>query len=420
MKEKHRSSLAERISLLGSVMTLEMNHWSLFGLYVFLMLIFYNISGEMPPHIMIFVGLGIFPLLFFFLNRLFAKSFPFLGSSILVLVIWIMIPIPYVVKLDGFVFAAIYLIAECRRRFLRDNDPVIPIPAITGVVLAFVASGFTHYVLGPDWDRQLRAGVILCLLLLFLQLYLNQLQKFTRFNESTVGYLPVREMYRSGFSTTLLFSGLLAVALIIAGQFEAIQRGFRYLLGKFREFIVWFFSHFHPEEGPSGEVPEDLHLSDPATMQIQEGVQEPWPIWTVLSYLIFGVIIAVVVYYAAMGLFKLFLFLVKHRTAEVYSDSEEEGVMDLHERLSRAARRRFFGPDGKSVNDRIRRHYATHFAKRRESAGPGDPLRSPGKHTARALERISGSSGWSAIYEKARYSGRECTEEELAAFKGKL
>ncbi len=420
MADKQKSSLSERIALLGSVMTLEMNHWSLFGLYVFLMLIFYNISGGMPPHILIFVGLGIFPLIFYFLNRLFTKSFPFLGLSILVLAIWVVIPISYVVKLDGFFFGAIFLLSECRRRFLRDNDPVIPIPPVTGVALAFVASAFTHYVMGPEWDRQLRVGVILCLLLLFVQLYLNQLQKFTRFNESTVSYLPVREMYRSGFSTTLIFSGLLAVALIIAGQFEAIQRGFQYLIGKLKEFVIWILSHFAPEEGPSMEVPEDLHLSDPATMQMLGESQGPSPVWQVLSYLLFGIIIAVVVYYAATGLFKLFLYLYKHRAVEVYSDSEEEGVTDLHERLEREARRRIFGPAGKSVNDRIRRHYATHFAKRREEAATGDPLRHPGKHTARQLEKLSGTSGWSAIYEKARYSGRECTEEELAAFKGKL
>ncbi len=312
----------------------------------------------------------------------------------------------------GFVIYSLWL----RFRTQDFTAEPLPLPLVFGI--SFFCLFLQHYQGDDAWDLYYRMSLILVFLLYAVILFLQSYEDFLTVNRLSTGKIPFQEIFRSGIHSTTTFVLLSGMVLFLISQFawlkpflQILRNGIlmvlRFLFGLFPtdsmepEFII-------EQSGGSGEMP-------------LPGSEDPFILWVILEYIAIIALFIVAVYFLYRGIRKLIAFL--RDRMHFLPESEKEAMpenSDIRERLE--------GISGRSVsNDKKRFSFLfpdaaqkirNMYQKKMNTCGLAKERIS--FYTARDAEMALDTPGMAEIYEKARYSGIPCTEEDVRQMKNKL
>ncbi len=312
----------------------------------------------------------------------------------------------------GFVIYSLWL----RFRTQDFTAEPLPLPLVFGI--SFFCLFLQHYQGDDAWDLYYRMSLILVFLLYAVILFLQSYEDFLTVNRLSTGKIPFQEIFRSGIHSTTTFVLLSGMVLFLISQFawlkpflQILRNGIlmvlRFLFGLFPtdsmepEFII-------EQSGGSGEMP-------------LPGSEDPFILWVILEYIAIIALFIVAVYFLYRGIRKLIAFL--RDRMHFLPESEKEAMpenSDIRERLA--------GISGRAVsNDKKRFSFLfpdaaqkirNMYQKKMNTCGLAKERIS--FYTARDAEMALDTPGMAEIYEKARYSGIPCTEEDVRRMKNKL
>ncbi len=412
MKIKH-------VEYVKEILTEQMNHWTLFPLVMTIMGISRDLTGIRNPDLLLWEVCSLIPFLLFLLRWRIKRFYVFALSHIGILgvVLGINSINPSFVGGICICAALAYAVLSLMMQ-MKDKLYTAPIQLPVGVAISAVAIWLQHYQGTKDWDSYYIFCLVGTISLFFVIFYLQHYLEFLAVNQSSAGYLPASEMFRSGLGLTLAYTFLGAVVLIVSTHFEWLSQIVSYL----KEFMIWIlrllFSNL-PQGSPEEEQQIMEQFSDtPVDAFLPR--EEPFWLWGVLWHIVVFVFLAVVFLGVAKLLIRLLswlrVFLVSHGSRE---DLHEESIFDVRERCEieqkhGKKKQPFFG--SLSSRERIRKLYKRKLLS--SSVQMPEKERNLLEYrTAREWESTLETEGMAEIYERARYSDREVTTMDVKQMK---
>ncbi len=372
-----------------------------------------------------YLPLGLVPILFYHLRDR-AKAFwtLFLGHVILMTVglILPLYPDPADRVITG-IFLLIYLIYSLNIRVGagRAEDKSMPKAVVFGMTAGAL---FLLKVQGGDlYLEEMVWNLILCIMIAMINDFLEEYCRFLFVNESSTGYIPAEAILKRGLYPVLIFDLILGITMLCLTHMEVLTRFWNSLMELLKRFTRWFFSHFQAVEVTEEELlekePLQMQEMDPAMMRVDT---EPALIWVILQ----NIMIVAVEIFLVLGFFYICIRLVRflrdsmgYRMKLELPDPGEEGE-DIREKLDRPKETRSFVRkifSKESNNDKVRRVFRT-YIKGRKSAFSSVGNRKVGSLTVGEWEKTLEDGDPHRhpayrIYEAARYSGRQVSEDEV-------
>ena len=408
MKIKH-------IEYANEVLIEQMNHWMLFPLVLTAMGIGRKLTGMNEPDLLLWELCSLFPLMMFLIrqkvNRFYVFALLHVGIVGFVLLLNYIFPSfrGGICVAAAFVYAVLSLLMQMKGKLYSE-----PIQLPVGVVISAGAILLQHYQGTDSWDAYYTITLIGTIALFFIVFYLQRYLDFLTVNQSSAGYLPASEMFRSGLGLTLGYTMLGIVVLFISTHITWLSDFLRYI----KEFIIWLlrllFSNL-PQDAPEEEQ-EIINQVMDAPMDDALPRGEPFWLWEVLWQIVGFVILVAIIVVLAKLLIKFFRWLqayfVMYRTKE---DVQEENAFDIRERCdleknTDKKKQKFL--EVFSYRERIRKLYK----KKLLSASILMTEREKNRleyDTAREWEGKLKTEGMAALYEQARYSEHEMTGTDV-------
>ncbi|MDR2043043.1 MAG: hypothetical protein LBQ15_01485 [Clostridium sp.] len=436
---KETLSFKEKIRLGDLFAVTQMNHWALLplGLTIF------GLAGSERWSLLLYGVCGLVPFALSLLRRNISSFFPwkdaFLRNVFLPrrraalrapwedflpfmivhgcvgVLFWFL---PKGGGIPGILLTAYLMVCLARSVFLRlktddwMDRPVHPAAAVSlNAVLLFLQ----HYRGRKDWDGCYLAAMLLFFICYSFHDYLKHYRLFLEFNGSSTGYMPQREMLRSGLGLVFLYSlfGVSVLFLSAGGQWlSAVPTQLGNLLLWLLRRLFALLGNGEEEVGAEetgAEEPVDLRQE---AMQLEPG--ESFWLWEVLENILLAATVAVLAALAFYGVWKLIRYLMsRFRFRGKQQGVRTETAQEVREKCGIArkqARPRdflaFLRP-----GEQIRRIYKKKVWERRERL-PKEPVLLAA-YTAKECAARCDLPGLAALYEKARYSPEECTPEDV-------
>lgn len=412
----------KRIEIANEILTEQMNHWLLFPLVLTFMGVVNKMFGMGDPALLAWVLCSLIPLAFFVfrckLENLLLFLLAHLGTAVLV---FVFSGQSILTRVLCTACVAGYMIQSFLLRLKQDTVFTTGFHPMFGVGLAAVAALFQYYQGTRGWENYYNFSLIAAITLFFIIYFINHYLHFLSMNQSSAGYLPAPEMFRSGMGLILVYTLLGAGILVISMQFEwlaGILTPIRDLLLSFLRFLVSLIS-------PSEEFPDSI--IEEAAPSAQEGMGNmPLPLgetfwlWKVLEVILlaaFGIAVVIGIYRLLRSLFKLLLkYMVFHHREKTVDTGEAIDVREKCE-IEKDAGKKSWNPfSALSYRERIRKLYKKKLAAttaRTDVEGKDHPE----LYTAREWERKLALSGMADLYEQARYSDQEITGADVKQMK---
>lgn len=411
--ERAFSMKIKHIEYAKEVLTEQMNHWMLFPLVLTVMGISRTVTGIHKPDLLLWELCSIFPLIMFIIrckvNRFYIFALLHVGIAGLVLgLLYIPSFRGGVCVVAAFVYAALSLRMQMKGRLYSE-----PIPLPVGVAVSAVAILLQHHQGTDSWDAYYTITLIGTIVLFFIIFYLQHYLDFLAVNQSSAGYLPASEMFRSGLGLTLGYTLPGAAVLFISTHFTWLSDILHYV----KDFLIWLLRLLLSNLS-QGTPEEDEIINQVVDTPIDNVLPGGEPFWLleVLWQILGCIILAAVIVVLTKLLFKfirwLHAYLVMHRAKE---DVQEENAFDVREKCdleknTEKKKENFFGSF--SYRERIRKLYKKKLLSASIQMSEQEKNRLA-YDTAREWEEKLKTKGMAALYEQARYSDREVTGTDV-------
>ncbi len=312
----------------------------------------------------------------------------------------------------GFVIYSLWL------RFRTQDSLSEPLSLPLAFGISFFCLFLQHYQGYDAWDLYYRMSLILVFLLYAVILFLQSYEDFLTVNRLSTGKIPFQEIFRSGIRSTTTFVLLAGMVLFLISQF-AWLKPFLQVLRSGLLMVLRFLFGLLPADTTEPEVVIEQNTGS-GEMPLLEN-EDPFILWVILEYIAIIALLIVAVYILYRGIRKFIAFL--QDRMHFLPESEIEAMTensDIRERLERISDRSvsndkkgfsFLFPD---ATQKIRHMY------QKKMNASGLAKMSISFYTARDAQKALGITGMAEIYEKARYSGIPCTEEDVRQMKNKL
>ncbi len=419
----------ERLELVIEILTSVMNHWIFFPMVMTALSVSMRLLGkpvEGSPDFLLWTVCGLIPIVLF-LARYYAERFwlfVLCHGGVLAAALAASALLSAGQAVLCVVCTAAYIIYSFVLR-LRENASVYSgsIHPLTALGLTVAANFLFHREDGmPDWDRYylfILIGVFACYLIIH---YLKHYLSFLRVNRSSAGYLPAREILRSGIGFVLpytLFGVLILLLSLNVTWLEPILD----VLKAGTIFLLRILFMLLPKGGDAGElIPMENTGSNDASGLEGLPVGEAFWLWELLEYA------AVILFFCgcACVLFRAVKWLIRNVKEKFDSNKTDSGnihtgqedVFDVREKCriekkehngSRAGLFQRFTPV-----ERVRRLYKKRVLSGRLEKEDRDKLK---YMTARECGDALSLPDMAGLYEQARYSDRETTAEDVKRMK---
>lgn len=414
-----------KLELLHEIITEQMNHWLLYPIALTVMGSAERYMNHPGPNVTLWALCGLFPVLFFLIRDRSKRFLPFLLLHLAAAA-----PAFFIAPFKTVEF---FLCAACGIGYLvhsflikmRDEEPYTePLHIVFGLLVSAVFILLLHYQRKRDWDFYFVIALVCVFALYALTLYIRQYLEFLSVNESSAGYLPVSEMFRSGFGLVTGYSILGMVLLILLGNIgnydgleEAIKRWGQNILRK----IASLFRTPNPEH----ETLTEAEMLSSEFLPTEAGSPGLHLFWRILEIVGLVVLSAALAYFLIRGIIFLVRFL-RERFSRLFARKKNEqeslDVVDVREwcgtSLNEPVKRRKFA-ELLSFEQRIRRLYKKHIRDSAQTLTKGD-IRALRFLTPRECGQRLKEEQMAVIYEQTRYSNREATQDTLRQMKNAL
>ena len=242
-------------------------------------------------------------------------------------------------------------------------------------------------------------------------------------NSNSASHIPTVEMFRSGIGLVLIFS-LLGLLLLCLTANLTWLRGVVDELGRILLSVFLFIIHLiSGQKGEDTPLPEDIPLNLSENTSVgEEMAGETFWLWSLLED-IFLIAVAVVVVVAVVvmvvvGIVKLIRAIRDKMARSPVSELRtfDEEVIEVHEKMeiSQESKPRFSNPFTRlAPAARIRELYRKKLLSSKALLVKGNNVAALGLYTARESAVKLDREKLASIYEKARYSEKECTSEDV-------
>ena len=391
---KQETRKQEKIIAGADILATQMNHWTLFSIAITV-----AILGKREPPFALWTLCAFLPVLFFLIRRYTNRFLLMAGSHLLCLILLFSSPVSgLAVKILLILYGIGLTVYSFSLRIRTEErlDGIISPPAAVGII-AF-SLFLLHYEEHFEADPYFTSIIVFYFICYYIRCYFQHYLYFLTVNTGSTGYIPRREIFLSGarLSATFTLFGMAAVLLVsnwnwLAQLYRALKQGIIWLRDK--GFFALIASFFQQEsEQPPAQMGE-LSPAAPASMALEAG--EPGLFWQILEKVI-GILVPVLL----LLLLGLFLFRFIKMMCERFR----------HKKL--------FVNGVSADNSRdIREKYEM---KKEEKAQRGFwTFLNPNSYTSRECGSLLQEEQLARIYEKARYSGEECTREDIRKASGK-
>lgn len=405
-----------RIETASEIVVTQMNHW----FYISVALTALGLFNSTEPYMLLCACLGVLPLYGYLIREKVEMFVLFMLLSVLPAAVSFLLPIgDAYAKSLLVIFALFYAVYSI---FLRTRSESGVETAVSPVVAFCVAGGL--YILQNSqrdikWDRYYILAMLVYFAGFLIQYFMKHFLTFMKVNDSSASNIPERDIFATGMRQTLLFTVGVTAFLALVGNIDWLAA----FLRKVKQVIVAFISkylQFTPKKG--ADLSYIGTRLETGAGGFFDNPPEPALIWVILQYVALvavGVGLLVAVCY---GIFKGYQALKKGfgvaRHVEEQKLAEND---DIHEKVEilrkeREKRRNVF--EALSLTERIRKIYRKKVEKERYTLVADGDVRGLSFLTAKECCEALKSPGLKNAYEKARYSGANCTSEDLKAAKG--
>lgn len=411
----------KRIKILSELLTEQMNHWMLYPLALTFMGILREASGTGSPSLLLWIACGLFPIVFFLLRCKIGHLFPFIFLHLVIALFTLLIPNRYLaVKILCVVCALGYTLYSHILRLKQDSlySSVLPLPV--GIAVSALAIWLQHSQGTKEWDAYYWFTLIVVTALYLIISYIDRYLDFLTLNQGTAGFLPAREMFRSGMGLAIGYALLGSFILFLSSQFEWMAGILQPLKRLLLRFLRFLFSNL-PEPEPDGDIlPEEMMSMEQMDGDMLPKPSKPFWLWKVLEAIAVFLFICAVVAAVVVLIFKLVQLIRKHLVLGMFKQNAQlEDAVDIREKCEfekRSGRKRQRLFNFLSSRERIRKLY------QKKLMSSSDIIQDTDKsfldiYTAREWEPKLEAEGMAEVYERARYSNREVTSADVRRMK---
>ena len=415
----------KKLELLHEIITEQMNHWLLYPVALTVMGSAEKYMGHPGPNAVLWALCGIFPFLFFLIRDRIKRFLPFLLLHLAAAApAFLLAPFKSAEFFLCVACGVCYLIHSFMIGMKSDRPYAEPLHPVISLMVSALSVLLLHYQGKRDWDAYFVIVLAVVLGLYALTLYIRQYLEFLTVNESSAGYLPVSEMFRSGFGLVTGYAILGVVLLILAGNignydglWEAVKRWVRNILSK----LAPLFRIPNPEQ----ETLTEAEMLPSEFLPTEAGSSGLHLFWKILEIVGLVVLLAAMAYYLIRGIIFMVRFLREHFArlfARKRSIREGLDVVDIREKcgtsLKEPVKRRKF-TELLSIEQRIRRLYKNRILASVQTLTKGD-VQALRFLTPRECGKRLEEEQMAAIYERTRYSNLEATQETLREMRNAL
>lgn len=417
----------KRITLLREILVTQMNNLALFPLAA----VIFHMGGYPSGTEYLWLTTGVVPIVFYLLRIKINNFFIFISAHFAVI-----LAVRFI--FSNFEGASVYVIASfayavysiiIRMRSMDFQDSRLPMAVAAGI--AVIALFFLRYAWAVDnYDMQISRTFIISFGLSLLVTYLENYINFLIVNRSSTGHIPAKEIFFSGSFMSVACAIFMMLLLFLTsgiGWLQIILKGIGRVVSNILRAI---FSMIGPDE--RGIFVDDTHVDGGVMPKIQE-MGEPALIWKLLTILATAALAVLTVYLSFCIGKRIYLFIrgrMEYKGLE--ADNKALGsVTDVREKCSIQEKE---SSKGKSLfknllnrlssGEKIRKLYKKYVLKNCYTASQtadaelrnSDP-HSPEFMTAGEWGKALSNPDMAVIYDKARYSGVECTTEDYKLMK---
>lgn len=404
-----------KIILLRELLVTQMNFWALFPVMLTLLILSGVMQGNEPPVLIWCLMMSFLPFALYFLRQYVPSPRIFMALHIGIIVFLHLVLAGSGMIRFASVGMGIVLIVNSiylRLRFGTYEDKVMP---PVGAVLIAGGCFFLLQVQGYlQWKGLVCFLLILVLCLYFLIYFIEKYLSFLSVNEGSASHIPEKEIFRSGMKLALGYTMLGALILFLTADItwlNGIADLLKQVLIAFVSIVIYLF----------------MSMGKPMELQYQQSGQGGGPLFpndasesfwlwdalTVIALLAIGVGITIAAYKGIRSAIRYLHGNWEQKFQEPQAPQLSEDN-DRRERLQTDGVRKKRGrilPKFLSVNERVRRLYHKQALR---LGTDSDRLR---RMTARECAGRLQMPVLGETYEKARYSGQECTAAELRRMK---
>lgn len=314
-----------------------------------------------------------------------------------------------------------YLFRSCWLR-IRTADQkekgMYPAFAVGIIAVSFMIAG--HSGLSKKngtWDIYYIMAAVATLGLFFIKFYLEHYLYFLVVNDSSAGYLPAREIFRSGVKMALLYTAAGVAVLFLTSGMEWLAG----LMGKLGNWLLLLLKRLlrgiNDEPAEEEILPQTgLEAAPPPVLE----AAEPSRILVILQQIFLLAVVFLILTAVVLGiLFLIHYLLVRFRNKAQTDELVLEEVSDVREKFQeeKPDRRKKSSFDFLKPRERIRRIF-----KKRVLNGKNEIMK---KRKGRFLQYLTARECTDSLeqellgnlYEKARYSEEECTIQDVRALR---
>lgn len=403
------------LETIKDIIHIERNHWIFLPVVVTISHFLLSLTGEESPVLLLWTVWGIFPVGFYVLRMKLQRFIPFLLAHLGLVLLVILVPGGTTDRIMG---GCIVLFYAARSFYLRlkGNIPPGAVHPAVAIGISVFCTYLQHYLGTRRWDTVqllvITGGMILFLVLYYMEHYLE----FLSFNESSAGYLPAAEMFRSGMGLVSVYTLAGAFLLLLgtnATWLETIVNAIKSLLLSGLRFLFSLI----PDQKAQEAVPqvEEPLPGDSGGMEewLPEG-GEPSLIWEILEVVVILALVCGLLYLGLRLLVWVIRFIRSHFVAgpgreEAVSDSIQDHREKCDAPGKKAGSRQNFWAF-LSPGERIRRRYKKKLITHADTLSPGN-VPGLGLLTPRESAEKLCCMDMASIYEKVRYTEEPVTEE---------
>lgn len=413
-----------KLDLLHEFLAEQMNHWMLFPAVLMVM----GLSGAYlrrgAPNILLWVLCGLLPPLFFLMRDRVRHFFPFLLLHIAVASPALLFPFGN--SIERFLSAACsigYMLHSFYVRMKGKSPYTVPFHPSVGIILAIISIILQHYQGEKGWDIYYVISLAVSLAIYALVMYIQQYKDFLAINESSTGFLPAAEMFRSGFLLVLFYVIPGAFLLILFASIGDLGNLWAAVKSRVILLLRSLFARFNQEGQLTEPLPDTEMPLDEFTPQIMDA-SKTWMIWRVLEIIAFVVMSLALVIFLVWAVIAVIQF-IRSRFARGFTHKknvrDDEEDIDFREKCeieSIPLRRRRFS-EFLSPAQRIRRLFKKRLLTDVQFLADGNPQRLGLLTPKECGERLD-EQQMARIYEQVRYSAKEATNDTLRQMKSAL
>jgi hypothetical protein len=403
------------IVLLREFLVTQLNYWILFPGVFTLLGLCAGVETVFPAGLSFLLPLSLVPFLLYFCRVRLKNPVLFAATHILVLAAPALIPFHGMIRLVCWGLAAGFTGYSIFLRLHEGSWEDKGLPPLFAVIFAGICLFMLQYYHCDQWRNVLYASVIWAIALFFVISYIESYLNFLMVNEGSASHIPEREIFRSGMRLTIeytLCGSLVLMATADITWFKSLLNLISYGLRSILAFVFQFISSDQSEY----PIASEKETAPAAAPGIPDAKAESFWLWDVLGYIIFAVVVIALLVAAYKGL-KFLVRQMRENWGKTQQSAGEDGTFaakDVREQMvsvrqKNKRRKSLWG--FLSVNEQIRRLYRKRAVQLESDA---DKLR---RMTARECADRIQAPEIARIYEKARYSGQECSQTDLKEMK---